>query len=93
MMVRTPKHRAALEKVVLGQFSTARPCDRKAIRPARPLSLNRVPHTTGPSRISCDSHASRSARSVRSGQRSGGPAVRCGGRGKGAMESAGLVLG
>ncbi|MGH9086968.1 MAG: Mu transposase domain-containing protein [Acidimicrobiales bacterium] len=33
MVVRTEEHRAALEKVVLGQFSTARPCDRKANRP------------------------------------------------------------
>jgi hypothetical protein len=32
-MVRTPEHRAALEAVVLGQFTTARPCDRKANRP------------------------------------------------------------
>ena len=32
-MVRTDAHRAALEKVVLGQFSTARPCDRKANKP------------------------------------------------------------
>ena len=32
-MVRTPEHRGALEKVVLGQFSTARPCDRKANKP------------------------------------------------------------
>jgi hypothetical protein len=32
-MVRTPEHRAALEAVVLSQFSTARPCDRKANRP------------------------------------------------------------
>ena len=32
-MVRTPEHRAALESVVLGQFSTARPCDRKANKP------------------------------------------------------------
>jgi transposase len=31
--VRTPAHREALEKVVLGQFSSARPCDRKANRP------------------------------------------------------------
>jgi transposase len=35
-MVRTPEHRQALEKVVLGQFSTARPCDRKANRPPGP---------------------------------------------------------
>jgi hypothetical protein len=33
MMVRTPEHRGALEAVVLSQFSTARPCDRKANRP------------------------------------------------------------
>jgi transposase len=32
-MVRTPEHRAALEKVVLSQFSTARRCDRKANKP------------------------------------------------------------
>jgi transposase len=32
-IVRTAEHRAALEKVVLGQFSTARPCDRKANKP------------------------------------------------------------
>jgi transposase len=32
-MVRTPAHRAALEAVVLSQFSTARPCDRKANKP------------------------------------------------------------
>jgi transposase len=32
-MVRTEAHRAALEAVVLGQFSTARPCDRKANKP------------------------------------------------------------
>jgi transposase len=32
-MVRTPGHRAALEAVVLAQFSTSRPCDRKANRP------------------------------------------------------------
>lgn len=32
-MVRTEAHRAALEAVVLSQFSTARPCDRKANKP------------------------------------------------------------
>jgi len=32
-MVRTPEQRAALEAAVLGQFGTARPCDRKANRP------------------------------------------------------------
>jgi transposase len=38
-MVRTPEHRAALEAVVLVQFSTARPCDRKANRPPGPDAL------------------------------------------------------
>lgn len=37
-MVRTPEHRAALEAVVLGQFSTARPCDRKANKPPGPAA-------------------------------------------------------
>jgi hypothetical protein len=38
-MVRTPQHREVLEKVVLGQFTTARPCDRKGNRPPGPDSL------------------------------------------------------
>jgi transposase len=38
-MVRTPEHRAALESVVLSQFSTARPCDRKANRPPGAAAL------------------------------------------------------
>jgi hypothetical protein len=38
-VVRTPAHRAALEKVVLSQFSTARPCDRKANRPPGEAAL------------------------------------------------------
>ena len=38
-MVRTPEHRAALEKVVLAQFSTARPCDRKANKPPGTAAL------------------------------------------------------
>lgn len=33
VIVRTRDHAAALEVVVLGQFTTARPCDRKANRP------------------------------------------------------------
>ena len=33
LIVRTPAHREALEKVILGQFTSARPCDRKANRP------------------------------------------------------------
>ena len=32
-IVRTPDHKAALEVVVLGQFTSARPCDRKANKP------------------------------------------------------------
>jgi transposase len=32
-IVRAPEHKAALEKVVLGQFSSKRPCDRKENRP------------------------------------------------------------
>jgi transposase len=39
LMVRTPAHREALEKVVLGQFTTARPCDRKANRSPGPAAL------------------------------------------------------
>jgi transposase len=39
LMVRTPAHREALEKVVLGQFTTARPCDRKANRPPGAAAL------------------------------------------------------
>jgi hypothetical protein len=32
-LVRTPAHRAELERVVLSAFTTARPCERKANRP------------------------------------------------------------
>jgi hypothetical protein len=38
-MVRTPEHAAALEKAILGQFSTTRPCDRKANRPPGTAAL------------------------------------------------------
>jgi Mu transposase-like protein len=34
-----PAHHAALERVVLGAFTTARPCDRKANRPPGPDAL------------------------------------------------------
>ena len=34
-----PSHRAALEAVVLGQFTTARPCDRKANKPPGEAAL------------------------------------------------------
>ena len=38
-MVRTPAHRDALEKAVLSQFTTARPCDRKENRPPSAAAL------------------------------------------------------
>jgi hypothetical protein len=38
-MVRTEAHRVALEAVVLAQFSTARPCERKANKPPGPAAL------------------------------------------------------
>lgn len=47
-MVRTPAHRAALEKAVLGQFSTARPCDRKANRPPGAAALAERARLLGP---------------------------------------------
>jgi len=39
-MVRTAEHRAALEAVVLSQFTTARPCDRKANKPPGAAALS-----------------------------------------------------
>ena len=47
-MVRTPEHRAALEAVVLSQFSTARPCDRKANRPPGSAALAERARLLGP---------------------------------------------
>ena len=47
-MVRTPAHREALEKVVLGAFSTARPCDRKENRPPGPAALAERAKLLGP---------------------------------------------
>jgi hypothetical protein len=38
-MVRTEAHRVALEAVVLSQFSTDRPCDRKANKPPGKVAL------------------------------------------------------
>jgi transposase len=38
-IVRTPEHREALEKVVLGQFSAKKPCDRKENRPPGAAAL------------------------------------------------------
>jgi hypothetical protein len=47
-VVRTPAHRAALEAVVLSQFSTARPCDRKANRPPGETALTERAALLGP---------------------------------------------
>ncbi len=48
MMVRTPEHRAALEAVVLSQFSTARPCERKANKPPGIAALAEKARLMGP---------------------------------------------
>ncbi len=48
MVVRTPAHRAALEAVVLSQFSSARPCDRKANRPPGTAALAERAKLLGP---------------------------------------------
>lgn len=47
-MVRTPDHRAALEAVVVSQFSTARPCDRKANKPPGAAALAARAKLLGP---------------------------------------------
>ena len=47
-LVRTAGHREALEKVVLGQFTTARPCDRKANRPPSAAALAERAKLLGP---------------------------------------------
>lgn len=47
-VVRTVEHRAALEAVVLAQFSTARPCDRKANRPPGTTALVERARLLGP---------------------------------------------
>jgi transposase len=47
-MVRSVEHRAALEKVVLSAFTTARPCDRKANRPPGPEALAAAAVLLGP---------------------------------------------
>jgi len=47
-MVRTAEHRAALEAVVLSQFSSARPCDRKANKPPGRDALAERARLVGP---------------------------------------------
>jgi transposase len=44
---RLPEHAAALEKVVLGAFSTERPCNRKVNRPPSDLALTLAAELTG----------------------------------------------
>lgn len=46
--MRTPGHRAALESAVLAQFSTDRPCDRKANRPPGVAALAERARLLGP---------------------------------------------
>jgi transposase len=48
MVVRTPAHRVALETAVLSQFSTARPCDRKANKPPGTAALVERAKLLGP---------------------------------------------
>ncbi|GAC1534776.1 MAG: DDE-type integrase/transposase/recombinase [Marmoricola sp.] len=50
-VVRTSEHRAALEAVVLAQFSTARPCDRKANRPPGAAALVERARLLGPAGV------------------------------------------
>ena len=47
-LVRTPQHRTALEGVVLGAFSTARPCQRKGNHPPGPAALAEAARLLGP---------------------------------------------
>ncbi len=48
-IVRTPEHREALEKVVLGQFSAKKPCDHKENRPPGAAALAERARLAGPS--------------------------------------------
>jgi len=47
-VVRTPEHKEALEKVVFGQFSSKRPCDRKEDRPPGAAALAERAKLLGP---------------------------------------------
>jgi transposase len=47
-IVRTPEHKQALEKVVLGQFSSQKPCDRKENRPPGEAALAERASLLGP---------------------------------------------
>ena len=48
MIVRTPAHHKALETAVLSQFTTERPCDRKANRPPGTAALAEAARLLGP---------------------------------------------
>ena len=48
MIVRTPAHHKALETAVLSQFTTARPCDRKANLPPGATALAEAARLLGP---------------------------------------------
>jgi hypothetical protein len=47
-LVRSPEHRAALERAVLSAFTTARPCDKKANRPPGDAALAEAARLLGP---------------------------------------------
>jgi transposase len=49
--VRTPGHRQALEAAVLSQFTTGRPCDRKANRPPGTAALAERARLAGPASL------------------------------------------
>jgi hypothetical protein len=77
-MVRTAAHREALEKVVLGQFSTARPCDRKANRPPGTAALEERAKLLGPAGAQPSVDLEQMAEVVRLA--SGGASAVCGGQ-------------
>ncbi len=47
-LVRTPEHRASLERAVLSAFTTSRPCDKKANRPPGDAALREAAKLLGP---------------------------------------------
>jgi transposase len=77
-VVRTPEHRAALEGVVLGAFTTDRPCDRKANYPPGPAALAAAARLLGPQghevTVDLDRYAELADRAGVSGGRLGGDA-------------------
>jgi transposase len=53
-VVRSDDHRAALESVVLGAFTTARPCQRKANRPPSAAALALAAQLSGAAEVTVD---------------------------------------